>query len=305
MSSVQDLTTRRHWVNALGDCHTEPSSGMEVSVIVPTYRPTGYLWECLRSLENQTFPKERFEVLVVFNGDIHPYADELADRLGGFQINVRLLHTDLQGVSHARNVGLIEATGKYFCFIDDDDWVSSNYIANLHGSVQDHTVVASNLRTYKDGEYGEDYITRAFSRNYRNSPAGISTMQSLLSTACAKLIPREVVGEARFDRRFSAGEDSLFMALISSRIRNVVLATPDTVYYRRLTHGSASRRDEPITERLVRTMRVALFYPATYLRAPRQYSLLFMGGRFARTFRVMGRDLLRAVRKTLLGSRGG
>ena len=41
---------------------------MKISVIIPTYKPRAYLWECLDSLVAQTFSKDDFEVLLVHDG---------------------------------------------------------------------------------------------------------------------------------------------------------------------------------------------------------------------------------------------
>ena len=41
---------------------------MKVSVIIPSYRPGNYVYECLDSLMNQSLDALRFEVIVVLNG---------------------------------------------------------------------------------------------------------------------------------------------------------------------------------------------------------------------------------------------
>ena len=48
---------------------------MDISVIIPTYRPQAYLWECLDSLNRQTLSKSSFEVVLVLNGEQAPYDD--------------------------------------------------------------------------------------------------------------------------------------------------------------------------------------------------------------------------------------
>ena len=50
-----------------------------ISVIIPTYRPQAWLFECLDSLDHQTLPKEQFEVIVALNGPADPYARQIED----------------------------------------------------------------------------------------------------------------------------------------------------------------------------------------------------------------------------------
>lgn len=50
---------------------------MKISVIVPTFKPKDYLWECLDSLVAQTLAKDDFGVLIVLNGCLEPYRSEI------------------------------------------------------------------------------------------------------------------------------------------------------------------------------------------------------------------------------------
>ena len=54
---------------------------MKISVIVPTYKPQAYLWECLNSLCLQTLSKEDFEVILVLNGCCEPYKTQIQQYL--------------------------------------------------------------------------------------------------------------------------------------------------------------------------------------------------------------------------------
>ncbi|MFR2976561.1 MAG: glycosyltransferase family 2 protein [Segatella copri] len=53
----------------------------KISVIIPTYAPKDYLWECLGSLENQTLSKDEFEVILVLNGEREPYESLIRKKL--------------------------------------------------------------------------------------------------------------------------------------------------------------------------------------------------------------------------------
>ena len=64
---------------------------MIITVIIPTYKPQNYLWECLNSLQSQTLPKDDFEVVLVLNGCSEPWKGEIekfiAINMQGFNVN--------------------------------------------------------------------------------------------------------------------------------------------------------------------------------------------------------------------------
>ena len=53
----------------------------DISVIIPTYTPKEYLWECLDCLEQQTLNKDSYEVLIVLNGAKEPYFSLIKEKI--------------------------------------------------------------------------------------------------------------------------------------------------------------------------------------------------------------------------------
>ena len=86
---------------------------MDISVIIPTHKPQRYIEVCLRSLDAQTLDKNRYEVLIILNGEKEPYYSTIQHLLDSYELNGRLLYTDVAGVSNARNIGLDNAEGNY------------------------------------------------------------------------------------------------------------------------------------------------------------------------------------------------
>ena len=43
-----------------------------LTVIIPTYIPKDYLWDCLDSIEKQSLDKDKFQVIIVLNGEKEP-----------------------------------------------------------------------------------------------------------------------------------------------------------------------------------------------------------------------------------------
>ena len=117
----------------------------EVSVIVMTFNRPLTLRNCLESLCHQTFPLDRFEIVVI-DGSREPARDEVSAFLDSVHIN-HVIGTNL-GIAGNRNRGATHANGRYLAFIDDDcvarpDWldklvevVSADPLALVGGGVE-------------------------------------------------------------------------------------------------------------------------------------------------------------------------
>lgn len=254
---------------------------MDISVIIPTYKPSDYIWKCLDSLVSQTLPNDSYEVIVILNGcnepyysTIHQYIEESSK---GVHFNV--LQTDQGGVSNARNVALDKAQGDYIAFIDDDDWVSDNYLELLlKAGKGSNCVVESNVLNYDETNsvYTDDYLTSVYKKlSSASKDLSVLAARRFLSSSCCKLIPREVIGTTRFNKKFKIGEDALFMAEISKDIPYVRLSEPEAIYYRRLRTNSASRSAVSSISRIKNSLSLFWQYIKIYLSSPTKYNLLF------------------------------
>lgn len=249
-----------------------------ISIIIPTYRPGGYLNECLSSLDTQTLDKSLYEVIIILNGEKDPYYAQIKNDLEQFSFHSRLLYTSISGVSNARNIGLDNVSGDFIGFIDDDDFVSPNYLESLYKLAQMDSshIICSNVQTIdSNGIIGIDYISKSYAKNKDRRTRSIMKKRSFLSSSWCKLIPLQVIGSRRFNVDFSIGEDSLFMALISDRIGDIVLSSEDVVYYRRLRINSASRKKRSRTEMCHNKFRLIKAYMKIYMDGYARYNFLF------------------------------
>jgi glycosyltransferase involved in cell wall biosynthesis len=104
---------------------------MFVSVVVPAYNEEEYLPACLRALRRQTFPAERFEVIVVDNASTDSTA-AVARRLGA-----RVITEPRKGVSRARQAGFQAARGPIIASTDADTQVPPDWLARIAAHFQD------------------------------------------------------------------------------------------------------------------------------------------------------------------------
>jgi GT2 family glycosyltransferase len=98
------------------------------SIIVPTYNRPDRLAGCLRALAGLSYPRDRFEVIVVddesptpLDGVVMPWRSRL---------DLTLLTQTHAGPAAARNTGVARAKGDFIAFTDDDcvpaaDWLQA------------------------------------------------------------------------------------------------------------------------------------------------------------------------------------
>ena len=89
----------------------------KVSVIIPCYNLGQYLNEAVDSVLSQTF--RDFEIIIVNDGSTDEYTNDLIGHYD--RPKTKVLCTDNQGLSSARNNGINIAEGEYVCCLDADD----------------------------------------------------------------------------------------------------------------------------------------------------------------------------------------
>lgn len=107
-----------------------------VSIIVPIYNTRIWLSECIESLLGQTF-SEKFEILLVDDGATDGSA-EICDAYAAKDTRIRVFHQENQGLSAARNTGIDQARGRYYCFVDSDDTVRQGYLQKLYDACEEN-----------------------------------------------------------------------------------------------------------------------------------------------------------------------
>lgn len=104
-----------------------------VTIIVPIYNVEKYLKECIESIINQTY--KNLEIILVNDGSTD---DSLKICMNYKKKDNRIviINKTNGGLSDARNKGIDAANGKYICFVDSDDYISSAYVELLYNEAR-------------------------------------------------------------------------------------------------------------------------------------------------------------------------
>ena len=99
---------------------------MEFSVIIPTLNEESYIEDCIRSISNQTFPRNRYEI-IVSDGVSKDKTVEIAKKYADI-----VVISEKKGIWWGRNCGAKLARGKYLVFIDADTTIEEDYLEVVH-----------------------------------------------------------------------------------------------------------------------------------------------------------------------------
>jgi len=127
-----------------------------VSVVVITFNRSKLISPCLESLGKQTYPKDRYEVIVVDDGS----TDDTAQIAEAHGVKV-VRHAKNRGTPIARNTGLAAVKGEIIAYIDDDAVADPEWLHYLLRPFEDPKVTATGGQTfaYKTEYLAERYLS--------------------------------------------------------------------------------------------------------------------------------------------------
>ena len=97
-----------------------------LSVIIPLYNSAKWLNKCLDSVLAQNIDLKELEIICINDGSPDNSADIAREYQTKYPETFVVLDQENQGPSGARNNGMRNATGKYLCFVDPDDYLVPN-----------------------------------------------------------------------------------------------------------------------------------------------------------------------------------
>lgn len=106
-----------------------------LSVIVPVYKVEPYLRRCIDSIRNQTY--RNLQIILVDDGSPDD-CGAICDEYTKVDDRIIAVHQENEGLSGARNNGLLFAKGEYIAFVDSDDWLHPQMYETLIRLIEDH-----------------------------------------------------------------------------------------------------------------------------------------------------------------------
>lgn len=202
-----------------------------ISIIVPVYNAEQYLCKCIDSILSQTY--SNWELLLIDDGS----KDSSGEICKSYSLKDKRIKTFSQknsGPGAARNKGLDKANGEFIVFVDSDDWVDSNFLADYVKNSKFDIVYQGHYKETKEGviavnklsfEVNKDYITEAIIKLWKTDYFGYT---------CMKMFRRDIIEHHHI--RFAEGiyfrEDTLFTAQYFQYVESVKAMPVANYHYR-------------------------------------------------------------------------
>ena len=191
-----------------------------ISVIIPTYNRGWIIKEAIDSVLSQDY--RDFELIIVDDGS----TDNTLEILNSYQDDITVLRQNNHGVSAARNLGIMAASGRFVAFLDSDDlWLPQKLSSQV-----DYFNLNPDAIICQTEEIWIRKGVRVNPKKRHKKPWGMIFEQSLalcLVSPSAVMIRRSLFDEVGFfDEKLPVCEDYDLWLRISCRFPVYLVDTP-------------------------------------------------------------------------------
>lgn len=199
----------------------------KISIIVPIYNVEKYLEKCINSIINQTY--RELEIILVDDGSTDG-CPNICDEYKKKDERIKVIHKENGGLSDARNVGIENSTGRYICFIDSDDIISSKFVEILYGLCLEYNADIVECDYIKFNEEKEIQELRNSDKsveiiNNKEMMRRLYNVKTALRTTivCNKLYKSELFSEIKFPKgKLHEDEFTTYKIIYKSNITVVI-----------------------------------------------------------------------------------
>jgi len=194
-----------------------------LSIIIPYYNAQKYTDELLSVLNPQI--TEDIEVILIDDGSKIPFKSKYKW--------LQVIRQENGGASAARNTGLDNATGDYIAFIDADDLVSEDYIAQI-------------IKKIKAESFDYCYLS------WKTLPGGwqcnvrLKTIEDKFPSfnLCVwnRIYKRSMIGDIRFNTNKLIAEDAEFIRKVKEDGKKKAFISKHLYFYRSTTPDSLTKK---------------------------------------------------------------
>ncbi len=221
---------------------------ISISIIIPVYNtPKNLLQRCINSLTKQTYP---YAELIIINDGSQQEFKNYIHMIGENTPRCKIIDTENQGVSSARNTGIKNCSSEYIMFVDADDTVAPFMLKEaaeiaektqadiIYGRIADVNNIAE-FTVPKDKEklVFEFIDTNEKKIHLLNNLIVMTDKEYWTKGArmnvgpIAKLVKHSLAKDILFNRELKIGEDRLWNLQVAKKAQRIVMVKSCWYYY--------------------------------------------------------------------------
>jgi len=213
-----------------------------VSIIIPVFNSEKYIFECIQSVLNQSYPNK--EIIVIDDGS----SDNSRRIIESFGDRVVFIYQDNSGSAVARNKGIERSRGKYIAFNDSDDLWAPNRLQQQVDFLESNPEygVATGRFMHVDANFSlaqsvpVDSSKQAELIRERSGWVYHTLFECSWYHIIAALVRADVLAKVSFNPEFRRGQDYDFWLQLAHHTRIAQLSS-NYAYYRK-NQNSISHR---------------------------------------------------------------
>ena len=200
-----------------------------VSIIIPCFNASKYIFRCLNSLICQTY--KNIEIICVNDGS----SDNTLTILNYFSIfdkRIKVFSNSNHGVSFSRNTGLEKSNGKYICFVDCDDFVSERYIEQMvkYFFISETDLVVCGFDTFDKCLHFSTPAEEFVLPNNSGELLHLVFDSPIFNPPWNKMFKKQLI-KNEFNNSYSLGEDVLFNCQYVKNIKSISFINKPLYFY--------------------------------------------------------------------------
>lgn len=225
-----------------------------ITVIINVYNGEKYIKKCLDSVVNQTY--KNIEILIINDGS----RDKTLDILKTYKDKrIRIISTENKGLAFSRNVGLDNAKGDYYYFVDVDDFIENDTIEYLYNLCQKNNadivtcecqdIYDYNFKVKKEKEkiciFSREEMLKTFLLNQINH----------CDATWNKLIKKDIFNDIRFENKMINDLTTTYKLILSS---NKIIYSNQIKYYYYRNQDSVTIKEKHALNRNIEIYKVLI-----------------------------------------------
>lgn len=214
----------------------------KVSIVIPIYNIRNYLFDCLRSVLEQTL--QEIEIICVNDGSTDG-SKEIIEYFSKLDGRIKVIDKENGGLGAARNSGFDLATGKYVVFLDGDDLLAPKACEKIYENGERYgseLILLGVWNYYSRFDYADTFQnSHLYLLASEKSPFIISDFPKLMLThsVWSRAYSREFLQKNNLrnpEQRFA--EDMLFSYKAALFSKKISVVSENLYFYRQNRTGS-------------------------------------------------------------------